>query len=405
MGYVLFVIEVFLYIYFGFSVIYTLIFTIAGWTGYKSLGIDLKQPKKFNRIAILVPAYQEDEVIISAAEKLRGLKYPKESYTVFVIADSMQPKTIQKLKSLVEVIEVKFEESTKSKSLNYAMNEISEPFDVAIISDGDNILEDDFLSIINHGFNCGYRAMQGQRVAKNTNTKMAILDAASEAINNHVYRRGFNGMGLSSAVIGSGMAFDYQLFKEVMTENKAVGGFDKILQLELIQRRIRIMYLESAIAFDEKVETVQAFQNQRKRWISSQIKYVSKNFLNGWKNLFAKNFDYFNIAILCGIMPPRILLLAVLCFIILITTIFHEFFFLGPIYWSGLLFVYVLTLMMCIPRMLVHKSFLVALVKLPATFLSMLLALIGIKQADDKFIHTKHTNPSINNVFHKKKRT
>ena len=45
---------------------------------------------------------------------------------------------------------------------------------------------------------------------------------------------------LSSAVIGSGMAFEYDGIKKVLGEINAVGGFDKPLQLKMVQQGIRI---------------------------------------------------------------------------------------------------------------------------------------------------------------------
>jgi hypothetical protein len=50
-------------------------------------------------------------------------------------------------------------------------------------------------------------AVQGHRTAKNTNNSWAILDAISEEINNNIFRKGHRVLGLSSAIIGSGMAF------------------------------------------------------------------------------------------------------------------------------------------------------------------------------------------------------
>ena len=76
---------------------------------------------------------------------------------------------------------------------------------------------------------------------------MALLDAISEEINNHIFRKGHRSLCLSSAIIGSGMAFDYQLFKEYMTTLQAVGGFDKELELKLLHNGYKIDYLPDAM--------------------------------------------------------------------------------------------------------------------------------------------------------------
>jgi cellulose synthase/poly-beta-1,6-N-acetylglucosamine synthase-like glycosyltransferase len=70
-------------------------------------------------------------------------------------------------------------------------------------------------------------AVQGHRTAKNTNNSWAILDAISEEINNNIFRKGHRVLGLSSAIIGSGMAFRYNYFKALMSTVTAVGGLIK----------------------------------------------------------------------------------------------------------------------------------------------------------------------------------
>ena len=79
----------------------------------------------------------------------------------------------------------------------------------------------------------GAKAIQGRRVAKNLDTSYAILDACSEGINNHLFRKGANGCGMSASIIGSGMAMEYDTVKNILSKVEATGGFDKILQLNL----------------------------------------------------------------------------------------------------------------------------------------------------------------------------
>ena len=86
----------------------------------------------------------------------------------------------------IKVIEVSFENSTKSKALNEAMRRLEKNYDYAIILDADNLMEPEFLKKMNNAFNSGYQAVQGHRKAKNLNTNYAILDAASEEINNNI---------------------------------------------------------------------------------------------------------------------------------------------------------------------------------------------------------------------------
>ncbi len=202
-----------LLIYCSFSVLYFFIFSLAATVARKKDSSNYSLPVK--RIAILVPAYKEDGIILSTAQNLLKLDYPKYWYDIYIIADSFKSATIQQLKKLpVNVIEVSFENSTKTKSLNEAFKRITKPYDIALICDADNILSEDFLRQVNYEFVNGVKAIQGRRIAKNIDTNFAMLDGCSEAINNHIFRKGANALGLSSAVIGSGMAFEFNTRKK-----------------------------------------------------------------------------------------------------------------------------------------------------------------------------------------------
>ncbi len=226
-------------------------------------------------------------------------------------------------------------------------------------------------------------------MAKNTNSKLAYLDAMSEEVNNHIFRLGHRKLGLSCGLIGSAMVFDLTLFKEIMGQIEAVGGFDRELELRLIDRGIRIEYVHDAYVLDEKVQKQEVFHNQRRRWLAAQYHYFGRYAFSGLKALFRGRFDYAN-KVLQGIQVPRILLPG----LIFILGIFSAIFSLSPswIYW-GVSFVGVLVaLLISIPRRLYSWQMVKALAELPATFLNMLLLLFKLKGANKTFIHTTHEN-------------
>ena len=190
-----------LFLYFLLSVLYVWVFTLAAKCARP---VVFPSADRYNKIALLVPAYKEDQVILSVTEHLLKQDYPKARYDVVIIADSLKKSTLLKLSEYpVVVYEVTFDKSTKAKSLNYALSQLDTSYDIAVISDADNIPESHFLTRINDAYQHGCSVVQGRRVAKNHNTPFALLDAANEIINNHIFRKGFNAMGLSSALIGS----------------------------------------------------------------------------------------------------------------------------------------------------------------------------------------------------------
>lgn len=369
---------------------------VAGYTFIFSFGAHFyRNPSgkkgKTNRFAVLIPAYKEDSVITGVAQNAMKLDYDPASFRVVVIADQLQKKTVDTLRAMsVDVVEVVFESSTKVKSLNKALQTIGDNFDYAVILDADNIVMPDFLTLVNDVHNSGARAVQGQRLPKNMDTGMSYLDGLSEAINNHIYRQGSTALGLSASISGSGVSFDYKIFKELLSGMTSVGGFDRELEILLLSRGIKVVYCKKARVLDEKVEKAAVFENQRKRWISSQYHYLAKYFKRGCLALLKGNFTYFNSAVLRNIQLPRLINLGLITISAFLLYFVRDYLFFGYPIWPALFGIMVLSMLIAIPREFFTKKLLMAILQLPEMFFRMLLLLFRLGQANKKFIHTPH---------------
>ena len=115
----MYIIEIILLSYFGYVSLYSFFLSTAGLF-YRNP--NPPEARRWRRVAVLIPAYKEDQVIIAVAEQALQQNYPSDHFDVVVIADSLKPTTLQKLSILpIKVIEVSFEKSTKVKALNRAM--------------------------------------------------------------------------------------------------------------------------------------------------------------------------------------------------------------------------------------------------------------------------------------------
>ncbi len=392
------IIEYLIFIYLSFSALYILVFTFAGNLISSKSNTNLKQ-KKTRKYAVLIPGYKEDSVICEVAQEALKQDYPKDLFDVVIIADSFQPETILKLKQLpIILVEVSFEKSTKSKALNKAMEAIGDNYDVALVLDADNIMETEFITKIDTAFDNGFEIVQGHRIAKNTNNALAVLDAISEELNNNIFRKGHRALGFSSGLIGSGMAFGYAMFKERMLKVNAVGGFDKELELTLLRDRKKIEFVDNAYVLDEKVQKLEVFESQRKRWLAAQFIYFKRFFLTGVHHLiFQGNIDFFD-KVCQMIAPPRVLLIGITAiislFTVLIGFLFPEnlIFSIQSIYWVFIFLTVVLAFIFGIPFKFYNPQTIKALLSLPKVFITMFLSLFKLKGANEKFIHTEHGN-------------
>ncbi|MBL6448891.1 glycosyltransferase family 2 protein [Fulvivirga sp. 29W222] len=385
-------IEIVLLSYFAYVALYNLTLSVAGLFYQKP---PLAKVTRKNKFAVLIPAYKEDGVIFHVAKEALNQTYPKDRYEVVVIADSLQPETISKLKTLpINTCEVSFEKSTKVKAMNEAMKRIGDDYDFVVILDADNIMEPDFLETMNNLHEQGFLAIQGRRAAKNENNSLSYLDGLSEEINNHVYGRGGTALHLSAALKGSGMSFRYAILKDMLKQMASIGGFDRELELRLVNEGIKVKYASNAIIYDEKVEKSHVFENQRKRWISSQYFYLKQYFLSGIVNLFKGRITYFNSTVLRNVQLPRLINLG------LITGVTFTLFFLQSVItipfniwfmtWSAT----ILGILLAIPKSYYGPRLIKSVFRLPAIFWKMFLLLFKLKGANKKFIHTPHSSPS-----------
>ncbi len=394
----LLVIEIILFVYLLLATLYIFVYSVAGLFYRQKQKDSVSKVRKF---AVLIPGYKEDAVIVQVAKEATLQGYPKDKFEVIIIADTFKKETLEALRKLpVRIVEVVFEVSKKSKALNKCMEVIGDDYDVAFILDADNIMEKDVLTKINAAFDQGFYAVQGHRTAKNLNAAFAILDALSEEINNHIFRKGHRVLGISSALIGSGMGIDYTLFKKTMATIDSVGE-DKEVELKLIKKGYTIGYVDDAIIYDEKTQESGNFVNQRRRWIAAQLGYFRSDFLDGIHALFTEgNYDYFD-KVMQMIQPPRILLSGVLFFLSLLFGIIHflpypglqQFFAPDFYWWLGLLVATAFALLFAIPGRFYNKQTFLALLSLPKGFILMFMSLLRVKGASKQFLHTEHSHP------------
>ncbi len=347
--------------------------------------------RDYARMALFVPAYKEDQVILDTVQNLLKQQYPREAWDLIVIADSMQPQTLDQLTQLpLTLIEVSFEKSTKAKALNQALATLpSDSYDLAVILDADNHAPPEFLTALNRVYQGGAEIIQVRRVAKARATPIAMLDAISEEVNNHIFCLAHRKGGLSSRLIGSGMAFRYQLFHDLMAQNKAIGGFDKELELNLMEAGYEVAYIHQATrVWDEKVSQAQTMKRQRLRWISAQYHYLKRYWLKAIQALVREgNVNLFDKT-LQMLLVPRLILIGLTTGGMLTATLLAWLPY-GNLWLMAWLSV-VLAYLISIPKYLYSTDLLKAVAWLPVAIVNMLWALRKVGTANRSFIHTPH---------------
>ena len=340
--------------------------------------------QRMTRFLVLYPAYNEDRVIVNAVERFLEQNYPSDLYTLVVISDHMQPETNRYLASLpLTLLTPIFKKSSKAKAMQYAINEVQGNFDNVVILDADNVVRPEFLSQLN--ILCSvYDAIQCHRCAKNANNDVAVLDGASEEINNTIFRKAHNRLGLSSALIGSGMCFDYELFrKNVFLLTTA--GEDREMEALLLRQGVFIKYAPDIHVFDEKVSSQDNFQRQRMRWMTAQVQSLLYQLPKIPSAIIHGNINFVDKTIQQALIPRSILIVLLGGISVLMTLFIPDW----CEKWWVLFGILAVSLFIAIPAQLRFRSF-AKVLTIPALVLRMLKNMLHIDRKNTDFIHTQH---------------
>ena len=381
------IIEIILWIILAGSVAYVVFFAIISLFYEKEDRVAIHAAALSNRMTkflILYPAYNEDRVIINAVERFLMQEYPSDLYTVAVISDHMQPETNDYLRSLpITLLTPTFEKSSKAKAMQYAINEVKGDFNNVVIMDADNVVRPEFLSQLN--VLCSvYDAIQCHRCAKNANNDVAVLDGASEEINNTIFRKAHNRLGLSSALIGSGMCFKYELFKENVFK-LSTAGEDREMEALLLRQGFFIKYAPDIHVFDEKVSNQDNFQRQRMRWMTAQVQSLLSNLPKIPSAIIHGNINFIDKTIQQALIPRSILIVLLGGISVFMTLIFPVW----ALKWWILFALLGIALFIALPSQLRFGSFKKVLA-IPGLVLRMLKNILHMDRKNTDFLHTEH---------------
>jgi len=334
--------------------------------------------------AVIVTAHKNLQLVPPLVDSV--LKQHYKNFTVYVVADGCENTDIGfNDHPQVKVLKPEVALNAKIRSIDYAINNFDSAHDALIILDADNLLHPDYLAVLNKYFNKGYRAVQTNMLAKNNDSVFAKLDAAGNYFSNFVDRRMRMELGLSANIWGLGIAIETSLYKEVIYQN-FLGGFDKKIQADIVKLIPQLAYAEDAYVYDEKIDSGDAMETQRTRWINAYFKY----FKYGW-NVFVTglkrgsfNLMFFGFNLL---RPPLFLQLSgAIVFAVLNYWINPMF----SIAWLAALLLFPLSFIIIVAVMSTDKAVLSALLYLPLVFLRQLRAFLHIGRANKAFLQTQN---------------
>lgn len=389
------IIDLILWVFMAFSVGYVFFFALMSL---------LKQPAKHSNapvgspieeeatdFLVIYPAYREDAVIRRSVETFLQQDYPHAHYQLVVVSDAMRPDTNEWLATQpLILIQPSFEKSSKAKALQQAMTECGDwktesKCRKVVVLDADNIVAPDFLSRLHAVCQQTDAVIQCHRTAKNADNNIAALDGISEEINNTLFRRAHNNIGLASALIGSGMCFDFLWFKQHVS-HLSTAVEDRELEALILYEGLHIHYAEDILVMDEKVSSGDNFQRQRLRWMTGQVQSLFSMLPQVPKALIHGNINYIDKTLQQALVPRSILLISLPLLGLLLTLVYWPW----GLKWWMLLGCLALSLFIAIPPQLRSRALFGKALALPALAWRMTCNLLRIRRSNTDFIHTSH---------------
>lgn len=315
---ILFTIDWLLFVFTAGTVLYLGVFAIASQFNKST---DIAKAKTNRRFIVLIPSHRQDTVIEHTVLSILSQAYPQRLFDVTVISDHQSEMTNMRLAQYpITLLTPDFEESTKAKSLQYAILNLPEfkIYDIVVILDADNIVDNEFLANINDAYEAAAtKAIQAHCISRNRDTSAARMDAIFEEINNNIFRKGHINVGLSASLAGSGVAYDFNWFKENVMKAKTAGE-DKEMEALLLRQDIYIDYFEKIFVYGEKKRTTAKLNEQRGRWAIQQFQNFVRNvkFLPG--AILNKQYDLADKIIQWMLIPRTTMvgIIMLMCFIL-----------------------------------------------------------------------------------------
>jgi cellulose synthase/poly-beta-1,6-N-acetylglucosamine synthase-like glycosyltransferase len=259
-----------------------------------AVGLDKKAKTKLpnrpsQKFLLLIPAHNEAAVLPQLLESMQALQYPSALFQTLVVADNCTDNTAElAYKAGIEVLERRSKAvSDKTQALHAASSYLQEkagldPNTFIVILDADCNLPPDFLLQLDAALSAqpNAHAIQCNRAVLNHNeSKVACLDAASEALRQRLQSQVRGRLGLENSLYGLGSAFQADLFHWLTRQKQLVYADDKAWKAHLTIRNIPVLHAPNAILYYTTSAHTAGFGRQRLRWVSGHYDMIRAFFL------------------------------------------------------------------------------------------------------------------------------
>ncbi len=271
---------------------------------------------KENRFMLIIPAHNEESVVVNLIESLQKLDYSKDAYDIYVIADNCTDNTAKVAKDAGAIVYERHDEAHKTKgyALQWFLDQkIKEdaPYDAFCIFDADNIVDVNFLKVMNKKLCQGEDVVQGYKDIKNpSDTWVSAGYAIFYWTMHRFYHLARYNIGLSPLMNGTGFMVKFDVIKPNGWDTKTLTE-DIEFSLKRIIKGKKLGWARNAIVYDEQPVGFKQSWIQRERWTVGHMQclkeYTKPLAIAVAENKTVMNFD--GLLYLLGTAPMLVLTL------------------------------------------------------------------------------------------------
>ncbi len=269
------------------------------------------------RLAVLVPAHDEEALIGRCLASLHDQTYPRSLYRVLVIADNCRDRTAQLAAAAgAEVMERQDERALgKGYALRWAMDRLraaQDPVDGVVVVDADSIADRELLAELAVALAAGTDVAQAEYlVLTDDESTRARLVAAAFLLFHRVRLGGRRALGLPASLVGNGMLFSRRLL-ETLPWNAFTGVEDLEYTINLRMAGFRPRFVGAARVMGPVPHGYRGMRGQRLRWEGGRWHVVRRRLLPLVAHALRRDPGVIDAAVDLAVPPLGLLVLGAL---------------------------------------------------------------------------------------------
>ena len=234
------------------------------------------------KVAVLIPAYNEEKVIERTVRAALGSNYP--NLRVIVIDDGSKDRTLEVARSAFaaeeaagRVLILTKANSGKAEALNYGIEHLRDA-EIFVGIDADTIIASDAIGrLVPHFINPKIGAIAGNAKVGNRVNLWTRWQALEYVTSQNFERRALDVLGAVSVVPGAIGAWRVSAVREAGGYHIDTVAEDADLTMALLRRGYRVEYEDMALAYTEAPTTANGLMRQRFRWSFGILQAVYKH--------------------------------------------------------------------------------------------------------------------------------